>query len=1091
MERPFDRKPRSETSRNRYAQSSAAMPDPFEVANREFGGTPRPFARERITKKPPEQSGEFKKAKNQLPGEEIVEISSNELEEVPSEEAAEAALEMGDSDTIPTREVMPWASTIPNEKSRQQKRAEAKQAEKRTSRSEKTSKSIFDANDDEETSRTSVKKARGFYPPGSLPEVIARMDKVEEDIERLDKQLKNGHEEIVSGTKEMKESLTKELEALRESLTAARKESSPLPATVEAAQPPAQDQPEISWSEVEIDNPDFVAERSKPSRSKKKGEQKPALEGQALLESLANKYGIILSAEARAARLQELDRMIDPVKVAEEARLKELLADDEETLRTTEDITPSNKKSLSGRIRETRARLAELSEELSNARDEKDTLLEYPTAAEEVEFNMAETINEIARTNPKNAIRLRQLHNTFADLEQMKNLLRSEAENLAERYGILIDPTQREAQLTRLQKNVRKLQEEFNQVDDAILSRQERQKETNIFKVRDKLGEEIKKLEEKRQQIRNLYNEAGDRYSAALVSSPEKEIEARIQELREDLDNGFKDTRVVDERIAGLERLKKLLSPSVTAKNEEREDLGIDYSYSPRRKREPGIDLDSIAPEITADEADLPEAYDDDNDVGPLPDSEVEKLQQEYAKYRAPKEERTPSPRVAAGGTLEEKIAAIEQMVKTRRTPSGRWLGVDEVLKFERAANALKKQRPNAAEYLDVQAAEISSNGREIIPPPLPPRKKQKRERGNVDEGIIEMYEAQQKKASEQKQKNIATYEARANTYKTELRGIAEELATYGEQVEIPGEETRRLKNTARSWFKSLWRKVIDRSEITELKKRYETTLERYEEAQQQKNAVERNIPVYERATLTRGPQGFAEVPGRIEERRAEQVEFETELRHLAFTERSAQNLMDCFVLNQRIDGSMLDKKEKLQATDRIERALLKQQAGNKEYKSITQKRFNAIPIVQLDKLATAKEFSRNFEFDEETLEGVESIQNDTERTLKSLEAKVSLGLGTRDERDASRRRLNEFKKLLGGKSPEEMAQRANFMVRAAERIALMEIEDRVLHQDLAIKYGRRIKELKDLLAPKGVSAELLVDLENELKRVVQATKTR
>jgi hypothetical protein len=48
-----------------------------------------PDARERITKKPPEQSGEFKKAKNQLPGEEIVEISSNELEEVPSEEAAE------------------------------------------------------------------------------------------------------------------------------------------------------------------------------------------------------------------------------------------------------------------------------------------------------------------------------------------------------------------------------------------------------------------------------------------------------------------------------------------------------------------------------------------------------------------------------------------------------------------------------------------------------------------------------------------------------------------------------------------------------------------------------------------------------------------------------------------------------------------------------------------------------------------------------------------------------------------------------------------------------------------------------------------
>jgi hypothetical protein len=102
------------------------------------------------------------------------------------------------------------------------------------------------------------------------------------------------------------------------------------------------------------------------------------------------------------------------------------------------------------------------------------------------------------------------------------------------------------------------------------------------------------------------------------------------------------------------------------------------------------------------------------------------------------------------------------------------------------------------------------------------------------------------------------------------------------------------------------------------------------------------------------------------------------------------------------------------------------------------------------------------------------------------------LGLGnTRDERDASRRRLNELKRLLGGKSIEEAAQRASFLVRAAERIALMEIEDRVLHQDLAIKYGRRIKELKDLLAPKGVSAELLADLERELKRVVQATKTR
>ncbi len=993
---------------------------------------------------------------------------------------------------VPKREVIPHLDIVSRQEARANARRGAKEAKKN-----KSLEPIFD----EPTPNAKAKRTYGFYSPGSLPDVMARMDKVEKDLGRL----YDGHKKLLYGNKATEEKLLGELAALRESLTANRpseatpapREAAPQPAaddtheeawSIEDIDVPASDEtPELAWSEEEFDIPARETAPTKTNRPKKKAEKPAPLEGQALLESLADKYGIILSPGARAERLRALNKTLEGFapQLAEEARLNQLLADDEETLRTTEDITASNEESLKGRIKDTKKKLASISKEVGDARDERDTLVEYPTVAEEVEFNMAETINEIARTNPKNAIRLRQLHNTFADLEQMKSLLRPEAENLAERYGIIIDPTQREARLTRLQKDVRKRQEEFNKVDDEIISLQKKQEEANIFKVRDRLGEEIKKLEEKREKIRNQYNEAGDRYSAALTSSPEKEIEASIQKLREDRNNGFNHPAVVDERIAGLERLKSLLPPPLSEKETQPQDLGLDYAHEPNQEEEPA------SAEVDLDEENLADVVEPEEATFEWTPSNQRKLEEEEAKFRAPREARDLPPRVLPGQTrdsLAGRIDQIDRMIETGRAMDGTIMSNprQQQLKRGRAvlARRLETMKPASVEE-EGNNRRISGTRETYLPFPTS---------GSSDPEILEQdrliaeHEVVKTEQAQTRERNAQTYRARAQEYKKELVTIANALAERGEFVEVPGQVPLTTEPEKKPWYSSAWTKLKEatvRRDVAALKKQYEVALERYEEANQLKNAVERNTPVYERVNITGGLKGYAEKPGQVEQRRAELVVFEDRLQHLTKTERLAQDTMDSLVLNQRMDGAILEKKEKRKAADKIGEALSKQRTDDEEYNKLTRARRNNIPIIQLQKLAAGEEFNQYFEFDKETLEGIQAIQRSTERTLKALEAKVTLAK-TKMERDIARKRLNELKKLLGGKDAEEMANRAVFLVRAAQRVGLMEIKDPSLHQDLASRYGTRINELRTWLEPKGREAELLTDLEKELNQVTQ-----
>lgn len=1096
MERPFERKSSDNEARiSRRRKETSSARDLIVEAYQDLGGVPHPIGVPPRERKSPTQSGEFKRAKNIHPGEEIEEIPPENLEEVPDEAAAEAALEMGDGDTVPTREIMPWASTLPNEKSRQQKRAEIRQGEKRVSKVEKKSKSVFDI-EDKTTASAPVKKPRGFYPAGSLAAVMDRMDAIEIDLTQTRKE----HNENLKGTEEK---LLRELESLRKSLTAKNEGAIQTPAEVHDELPDlnlqydgtlsvrGEDEPEMSWGEAVIDNPDAIATTTKTNRPKKKTEQPVSLEGQALLESIADKYGIILSPGARAERLRELNETLEGFapQLAEEARLNRLLADDEETLRTTDDITASNEEGLKGRIKDTKKKLASISKEVGDARDERDTLVEYPTAAEEVEFNMAETINEIARTNPKNAIRLRQLHNTFADLERMKNLLRPEAETLAERYGIIIDPTQREARLTRLQKDVRKLQEEYNQVDDDIISHQERQKETNIFKVRDRLGDEIKKLEEKREQIRNLYDEAGDQYSDALVSSPEKEIEARVQELREDRNNGFNDTAVVDERIAGLERLKSLISPPLSEKETQPQDLGLDYAYEPKQEEEPApaeVDLDEENP------ADVVDVVVPEEATFQWTPSRDKALRVEEAKFRAPREERNLPPRVLPGQTREslvQRVRKIDEMLGTGAV-DGKAMSSQRRQQLARGRDALARRLETASDISAREAEGENNNGRvsgireTILPFPTSGSSDPKT---LEEDRLIAEHEVAKTEQAQTRERNAQVYKARAQEYKKELHWIANALAERGEFVEVPGQTPLAAEPEKKPWYSSAWTKIREatfRRDIAKLKQHFEATLGYYEEAEQTARAAERGLRPLKKARAGMG--GLAESSERLNERLNDQIHFEKTLDGYKHMREKARDVSNYLLTGKSPDGRTLTPGYK----DNLRTAFVKEVIALQEGTTIAERKALEKIMGDIDEIyLPITKFTRSnvgalqtLELGQKAREDLENIGKTSLRRLQVLEARAYMGK-TRDERKEAQEDLEALKRDIGGKTPDEINTKILHSLEAAVQLASLEIET-TSKRKLVHSYSERLRSIEENL---GLAGEAKAALKTIREALLQA----
>jgi hypothetical protein len=265
--------------------------------------------------------------------------------------------------------------------------------------------------------------------------------------------------------------------------------------------------------------------------------------------------------------------------------------------------------------------------------------------------------------------------------------------------------------------------------------------------------------------------------------------------------------------------------------------------------------------------------------------------------------------------------------------------------------------------------------------------------------------------------------------------------------------------------------------------------MDRYEETQQLLNAVQKDSPVF--AKNWRGERILAEKdPNTIAKRQQSERLFEENLKKLEETEELAKTLMDTFVLNKTITGKKLNETYNQQAMDLLTKNTLSYRTTDQDFNTATLDRRNAIPIITLQKVASGEEFKRTPVLSEDERTELKSVEKTTLRALQILEAKASVGK-TKEERADAQKGLNALKKEFGGKTLEETAAHATFMLEAAERVANMEVDNEETHLDLIFNYTARVRVLQDALKGAGKNPELITSLYQSLKQAMRETSSR
>lgn len=943
------------------------------------------------------------------------------------------------------------------------------------------------------------KIARKEGPPQSnLQTMMDRMGQIEEQVADLHR----GHTKLVDGHKAMEERLLEELAYIRKGLTLkdtpkptnntapARNEAITLVPTGEETPSTELEltdlatldmeeearAPSLEWDEEEIDVPQGA------KRARKK-EIRRAPGGEALLNSLADKYGILLSNEAREAHHEEL---IETFRAQDQElrSLKRQLTEDKEAVNTHGNTTPEKRKDLQGKIRETEKNIAQLSQAQAATNEELDTYATYPTAAEEIAFNLDELIGEMERTKPTNHIRLQQLKNNFADLEQMQRLLKTqeasrakaearikgpakpwgwafgkqeklrtegpltETEDLAQRLGITLDRQAREDHLDNIKKQTnnvgtRLIQakerlEEAEQDEDASLrdDKLTTKARKQILARREAAEREVMTLEEQ-------YNRLGDEYSQKVgLITAKDEINRRIQDLREDRADSltFADRKLGSERIADLQKLKALL------KGQEQ----IRPITPPPLPTNEGDQGTRLTPDV------------DETNFGPAEPEQRRSIKTTIVRNDNDGE-------ISAAEFLAKHgVQNIEQVARETAAQ----------MKIKRYENEDATQ--NTVKKENRRTGELYQTMRDGINQP------------NEEETLL--LKAAGKKHEEEKERarNVAVYQKRAEGYQTELKAIADKLAERGEFVEVPGQSALAYEAPKKSLLGSIWTRITEattRRDVAALKKQYEAAMDRYEETQQLLNAVQKDSPVF--AKNWRGERILAEKdPNTIAKRQQSERLFEENLKKLEDTEELAKTLMDTFVLNKTITGKKLNETYNQQAMDLLTKNTLSYRTTDQDFNTATLDRRNAIPITILQKVASGEEFKRTPVLSEDERTELKSVEKTTLRALQILEAKASVGK-TKEERTDAQKGLNGLKKEFGGKTLQETAARATFMLEAAERVASMEVDNEETHLDLIFNYAARVRVLQDALKGAGKNPELITSLYQSLKQAMRETSSR
>lgn len=1135
---------------------------------------------------------------------------------------------------------------------RQELRAEARAEAKKARKDAK--KSLVKESTTSNTASPFVKGKYASFLSTDLQQMMGRMEQIETQVADLHK----GHTELIDGHRAMEEKLLAELEYIREGLTlkdtpkpapknipTARQEATTVAPIEEGVNSPgleltdlaaldeeeADRAPSIEWGEEEIDVPDTTAKKKRSKISELKA-IKRGPEGEALLSSLADKYGILVSNEARAAHHEEL---IGTFRAQDQElrSLKRQLKEDKEAANTHGNTTSEKRKGLQGKIRETEKRVAQLSKTQAATNEELDTYATYPTAAEEISFNLEELIEEMDKTNPNNKIRLQQLKNNFADLERMQVLVQAqetsrakaetkingpskpwgwgfgkpltalrdnslfqesshtlpldeimeqgqsylEAQKLADELDIIISPEEREAHLSTIQQSIKDIGEKLAEAEDrvAILEKEEDEGVTTDARMR--THKRLKVVQDNRDSLRRIYDEAGDEYSAALVfPTAEDEIKNRIQELEQRPQTSPEDKRNIESTKAKLERLLKTLYPTQEQTNESTQDAEIDIGTSETLEQgdfeESRLDRDQLVDEfgdddearhramhayVTPKEQPIPPPLPRKGEIPKTASDNFGVIETELPDnntYRLPSlADETPQTLKARIAYLKEKIVKTAQRARSEADQEGRETAKMEITRLKKYQTLLEKHlgtisqgekspaatpeteesedefkqiddraflakhriqnleeltrgvadqlnKTDRFKKLDKGDAAIkrpNRNRRDDLTTPLdekPLAEDEQRMLNRVREGAATTDEdekliikAEAKRFIEEKERarNVAVYQKRAEGYQTELKAIADKLAERGEFVEVPGQVALAYEAPKKSFLGSLWTNITEattRRDVAALKKQYEAAMDRYEEAIQLKNAAGKDLPNFKKINITSQQSGIGEGADGVEKRQKEQLAFEEKLRALEKTERMARDLQTLIITHSAPPHHKEMGQADLEfAMRRFERSTAEYKNGSTEFNESTMERRNAIPYMRLINMMNEEKLKNTFSVDPNTEEEFIKTTRAIDRRITILEAKKEVA-STKGERVDAQKRLDELHKLIGGKTSQDIAQRARLIYEAADRLSVVKMDNKDLQHELIDEYTKRVQKLNEILDLSGEAQAFTRSIEEELK---------
>ncbi len=386
----------------------------------------------------------------------------------------------------------------------------------------------------------------------------------------------------------------------------------------------------------------------------------------------------------------------------------------------------------------------------------------------------------------------------------------------------------------------------------------------------------------------------------------------------------------------------------------------------------------------------------------------------------------------------------------------------------ERRLSPLERQMGSRPAFYDIPPEKKLPSSKKDIPTTIQTQNEQDKEKDNQR---LATYQAQKMEEAKKRMENIAFYRRRLTGYHDEIKHVANELAKYGNIVEVPG-ETAPQEARKTGFLASIWNKVSNGKKIVELQGKYEVLMERYQETEDIMKAVERNVRAYGRPILGQGAGSNItnEAPsdqGFLRERNEQEAyqRLSEELKHL---DNLYRDLPTILLTGSRMDGLSLEngQEQKIAQTLTRDAAAITGKINGSPLRKIERVTLSRkikdldplLPAISALSGANLKAIYKQ-ELPLSTKDDLRSLRASMERSLGLLEAKSQSSTSSIEQRKAANT-LDTLRKIVGGKSTEDMLERIILTLEAAARLPYANI-DPIPKEKLTEDYNNKLRMIQ------------------------------